>query len=744
MSVAGVRAWAAERTPLEWLALVAGVACFGGIGWDAALWVPELQLVLHLMAVGVIVGIALGAVSGRLEVPVTRIDLPLLALVAAFALATASAINVGMSLRALASIVGFGLMLPAALVAIRHRPSWVGAVTGGSVLLLAIPTLLVILSRRVDWVLAGGPGLPPLRLAGEGTPFGSIAVPPFVIWPAWALAGLIESPPWRRAIRLGLVGIGIPLTILSGSRSAWLAIALTAVVVGIPWAWQRRFRLRSVARPTPGGIAIGIGALVAIAAVVAVVVPRLQAVTSLVYRVSLWGDTLIAWSTDPMLGIGPGFMPIARQAAAPDYSFPVRQPHSHNLPLGVLGDAGIVGLVAALALAIALAWVAGPWRARTRTGWQAGVVLLGVGIAGLFEDITFEPNFNLLVIALVAVVLADAQAVRWTRLSLPGWRRPAAVLTAGVGGVVLGAAMITADAGAIAFRTGIDRAVEGRWDDASGWIARSTRIDPWHPAGFKALAVVQEAAFGAAHAHASAVRATELGPGDGPSWTNVALLCDRLGDADCAAVAAREATQRTGFGELDQLNAASVLESVDQPEAADDAYRRSLLSQRLTAFGEPWHRPLSIGDEQLGEDVGDVMDLNRLLAWWVLDEPIDPAALDDPAARALAHGILDEREEADAWVERAIEQRPEDPVAWQIATVLARHWGDAEAAAYYQRVGEVVAGSPYPPPDEATPIPSSSRDISVFRSYPRDELIGPAARLLVRPPMPWALEATLP
>jgi hypothetical protein len=38
MSLAGVRAWAAARSPLEWLALVAAVACFGGIGWDAALW----------------------------------------------------------------------------------------------------------------------------------------------------------------------------------------------------------------------------------------------------------------------------------------------------------------------------------------------------------------------------------------------------------------------------------------------------------------------------------------------------------------------------------------------------------------------------------------------------------------------------------------------------------------------------------------------------------------------------------
>jgi O-antigen ligase/tetratricopeptide (TPR) repeat protein len=744
MSLAGVRAWAAARSPLEWLALVAAVACFGGIGWDAALWEPRLQLVLHLMAVGVIVGIGIGAFSGRLEVPVTRIDLPLLALVAAFALATVSALNVGMSLRALASIVAFALMLPAALIAIRHRPSWVGVITGGSVLLLSIPTLLVLLSRRVEWLLAGGPGLPPLRLGAEGTPFGSVAVPPFVIWPAWALAGLIEAPAWRRGIRIGLVAVGIPLTILSGSRSAWLAIAATGLVIGVPWLWLRRRRLGSRLRPSAGGIALAIGGVVAGVAVLAVVIPRLQAVTSLVYRISLWRDTLLAWSSDPLLGIGPGFMPIARQAAAPDFSFPVRQPHSHNLPLGLLGDAGIVGLVAGLTLVVALAWVAGPWRARTRVGWQAGVVLLGIGIAGLFEDITFEPNFNLLAIALVAVVLADAGAVRWTRLPAVGWRRPVGAVIAGVSGVILAAAMITADAGAIAYRAGIDRAVEGRWADASTWLARATEIDPWHPAGPKALAVTREAAADDAGALAAAERATQLNPGDAASWTNVAILCAEGGRQSCAEAAAERATATSAFGEVDQLNAARLFDASGNLESADDAYRRSLLSQRLTVFGDPWPRRVTVGTDPLGEEVGDVEDLNRLLAWWRFDEPIDPALLADPSARALAHAILDERADAEAWIARAIDERPEDPVAWQVATVVYGHWGDAEAARQYQRIGEVVSGRPYPHPDAVPAIPAVTRDLAVFRDYPHDELIWPAERLLIQPPMPWALEATLP
>ena len=49
----------------------------------------------------------------------------------------------------------------------------------------------------------------------------------------------------------------------------------------------------------------------------AFITPRLTDVRSLVYRGYLWRDTLNAWSQDPAFGIGPGSMPLARQAAAP-------------------------------------------------------------------------------------------------------------------------------------------------------------------------------------------------------------------------------------------------------------------------------------------------------------------------------------------------------------------------------------------------------------------------------------------
>ena len=740
----GIRRWAAARSPIEWMALAAGVVCFGAVGWDPGLWDPRVQLVLHLLGAGAIVGTGLAAWSGRVELPVTRIDLPILALVAAFALATVFAANVGMSLRAMASIVGFGLMLPVALIAIRHHPSWVGTIAGASVLLLAVPTLVVLLARRVEWILVGAPGLPPLRLGGEGTPFGSVAVPPFVIWPAWALAGLIEDDRWRRVIRTGLVVVGVPLTILSGSRSAWLAIGLTAIVAGVPWLWNRRAAPRSRLRPTLGGLLVAVAGVVVAAAVLAVAVPRLLAVTSLLYRVGLWRDTLTAWATDPLLGIGPGFMPIARQAAAPDYTLPVRQPHSHNLPLGVLGDAGILGLVAGIAVVVTLAWVAGPWRSRTRIGRQAASVLLGMGVGGLFEDLTFEPNFNLLVIGLVAVALTDAGAVRWTRLPALGWRRAATAGVALATGAVLAAAMVTSDAGAIAYRTGIEGAAAGRWAEAAEWFERSVEIDPWHPAGPKALTVAADAAGDGETASQAALRATRLHPGDAHSWTNLAILCAADGDGACAAAAAERAAATSPFGDPDAYNAARILDALGRSAEADVAYRQSLRTHRLTAFAEPWPGPIDLGDDTTGEQLGDLGDLNRLLAAWSLGEPIVTDAIEDPAVRALAHAMLGETDEATASIDEAIEAQPDALITWEIATVLAAHRGDDEAAARAQRIGEVVRGGAFTARDAEPAVPSLTWDLATFRASPRDELVEAVDRLFTRPPFPWILEEVLP
>ena len=82
-----------------------------------------------------------------------------------------------------------------------------------------------------------------------------------MIWPAWALAGLIESPRWRRIVQTGLVLVGVPLTVLSGSRSAWLAMGVDHRAAAIPWAWRRRHDLLPAGGPDARSIGLGLLAL---------------------------------------------------------------------------------------------------------------------------------------------------------------------------------------------------------------------------------------------------------------------------------------------------------------------------------------------------------------------------------------------------------------------------------------------------------------------------------------------------
>ncbi len=739
---ASLRAWARRRSGAEWVALASALAVFGYVGWDSALWDARFQLLLHLFAIGAVLGLAVLAARGG-TLPRTRIDLPILALLAAFALATVSALNVGMSLRAMAAIVATTAMLPVAIVAVRARPTWVALVIGVPVLALSVPALLVLVARRIEWVLVGAPGLPPLRLPGEGTPFGSVAVPPFIILATWALTELVDEPRLRRWLRAGLLAVGVPLTVLSGSRSAWLAIGVALLVGFAPFAWRRRAGLGVPRRLSPRAIVIGLAVLAAAGVALLLAIPRLTAVTSLLYRGALWRDTLQAWSSDPLLGVGPGIMPYARQAAAADFSFPVRQPHSHNLPLGVLGDAGIVGLMAALLLVGTLLVVAGPWRSRSQAGRSAGAALIGLGVAGLFEDLTFLPNFNLLALTLVSVALLDAGAVRWVRpASAPPARRVAAWAgTAVIGAVTLGA-MVVADAGAIAYRAGIDSGEEERWATSSDWLERAFVIDPWHPAGPRALAVAADAAGRPHVARLAAEEAVRLNAGDATAWTNLALLCADDGDADCGERAARRAMATARYLAPELLNAALILEALGEPEMADEAYRLSLLTQPQTAFVVDWPRDLALGDGELPGISDPSWQLNLLLARWSAGESIDPAAYDDPAVRAFGHAMIGEREEAERWVARGVEQQPSDIRTWDIAIVLRSAWG--EATERETRIASVVRGNPFPSRDLEVRVPALVVDIGSFRMYPRDGFVRDATPLITRPPFPWTLERTLP
>jgi O-antigen ligase/tetratricopeptide (TPR) repeat protein len=724
----------------ELAAAGAGLAVLFYAGWDGAMWDPRYQLGLHLAAVAVFGGLLWVALSGG-ELPRTPLDIPILALLLAFAVACLSAWNPSLSARALAAIVGTALMLPALLLALRHRPDWTALVVTVPILALSLHAVAVLAWRRIEWLMAAGGGLPPVRLDHEGTIFGALAVPAFAVMGALPVALLIPQRRLRRAMLSALAVVAVPLTLLSGSRSAWLAVAVAGAVLVAPPALRRlRAGCSGLAararRLTPRDVALAVGTAVVLVAAVAFIAPRLTDARSLVYRGYLWRDTLAAWSQDTIFGIGPGSMPLARQAAAPPLSFPVRQPHSHDVPLGILGDAGLLGLAAALALLVTFVVVAGPWRTRSITGRASFAVLMGFAAAMTFEDLTFLPAFNLLVILLAAMALHDAGVVRWRTVP----RRVRLPLAAGatVAALALVAIMTVGDAAAIAYRTGTDAAGDGRWPDAYTALRRAWTLDPLNPAGPKGVAVAADRLELTDEARSAAEEAVRLSPGDGASWTNLAALCRAQGDRDCAREAADRAvaTATPQGGEL--VNAAEVYEWLGDGEAADRAYRLSMLTTYLTGLSHPWPRQVTIGEGQASELAADAEERNLLIARRLTGEPIRIDDYRGPMARALAAAMIGDQAAAEDEVRRGLARDRSSTAMWEVAALLGRHYGTDDGR--LERIADATRGQPVADPSQQ---PTLIYDIATFRAYPGDGLVADAVRLIPDRAWPWLLEPLL-
>jgi Flp pilus assembly protein TadD len=514
--------------------------------------------------------------------------------------------------------------------------------------------------------------------------------------------------------------------VLSGSRSAWIAIVAAAAVLGI----SRAGNLRSIGRPSRRQVAIVLGGLAVAAVAIAFVGSRLGDAGSFGYRTQLWDATLTVWRGDPWLGIGPGAMPYARQAVAP-----LLQPHSHDVPLGILGDAGVVGLLAALVVFALFAWVARPRADSTLAGRVAYAVLIGVAIGFLGEDLTFLPSFNLLLMLVAGVALLDARAVSW-RPARPRLRVAAPALLGVASLIVCG---LVADAAAISYRAGTDAAAARNWATAEQQFSLAVTLNPLQPTGPRAIAVAADWNGQPPLARQMAKRAVELNPGDATSWTNLAILCLAGNDRVCASDAADHALHASGGTGLALVNAALVYEDIGQPTKADAAYLASLQQRWQTALVVHWPRRLPMGGDVASEHGPPLSQLSVLLARRLQDEPLRPTAYTSAIIRAVAYAMSGDEASGRKAVAAATREARGDSITWDLVALLQRHWGDDDSVAL--RVGAVTRGGRLAV--RPATIVASIRDIAALRAVPADGLVSGAQRLLSPSPWPWVLEPLL-
>ena len=358
----------------------------------------------------------------------------------------------------------------------------------------------------------------------------------------------------------------------------------------------------------------------------------------------------------------------------------------------------------------------------------------------MFEDLTFVPGFNLIVILLGAVALLDAGAVEWVRLPRP---RRAAGFSAGIlVAVPLLIAMVVADAGAIEYRRGMDAAEDGLEAEAALRFAHAAEIDPWHPMPAAVAGQMLAGQGDLEGARASLEAAVELNPGDVRAWVNLAYVCLDLEEAACAAQAAVRAAATARHLDPTLINAALVLDALGDAASADEAYRRSLLTHPLTSFAVDWPRPVGAGNGIVDDAYGAAPELNDLLGRVSAEEAVDPTRYLLAPVRALAHAVLGEDEDADVWLATARRTLPELLLTWEVDLVLARHRGDPLDHA--ARIYAVVRKASVPGPNDPAAFRTRSIDLASFRTYPRDGFLARAEHLQVEPVYPWTLEALLP
>lgn len=479
-----------------------------------------------------------------------------------------------------------------------------------------------------------------------------------------------------RIPRLALLGFGVAVLLVaivaSQSRGPVLGLGLAGLVVGGGMAWRRKetFHLGlAAAVPVVGGV------LAALAFGPRGAFGRFRGLlaggdVSVLSRLDLWRDSLLAWKDAPVFGAGLGGWPTAHtlhERADHLYVFS----DAHNEAIQILVETGVVGFLAyalvATAVIIGLARALGsvPHDEGTAAGVGALVGVLGVAVQSLGDFPLHIPG-----VALPWALMAGVAQGSLTMPARPGAKGPVLAVAALAMGLCGAAA--AADAGFSGTR--LERLAERgqiwaatdrkagtaagilRWRAAARAETEAAPLDPWaHAAVAEAEAILARQAW----------KATGAQPvGESPE--------DRAFRAELAI--ARAQALRPRDPRLDLTLARSLL-VLGERSSAPDAYTARATALLVDAVARDGWR----ADEAfaLAADLPDAA-LGQIAA--------AATRLPRPRARvAYAHGkALERRGRLDAAAAAHAEAIAADGAyapALFAAAVLARGRGEDDAAA---------------------------------------------------------------
>jgi O-antigen ligase/tetratricopeptide (TPR) repeat protein len=486
------------------------------------------------------------------------------------------------------------------------------------------------------WQLVGRVALPPpLRPGLEGLTWGSpntVAIMVVLLLPP--VLAFFWTGASRRALVLGLLAAFTALTVLlSGSRGAWLGLAIAVGVTGLVWIalpsnrrWLRDRWPRSTGARLVLGL-VGVGIVVVGLLLAPLALSRLSGGGEQL-RADLAANALRQFATDPLSGTGPGTWVVQRipftEPPEQDYYIP----HAHNVFLQGLSEFGLVGLVAGIVLGIWLFWLIAdgmrdPDARRRRFGWAALFAATYYG-AHQLVDLYVGVPCTLFALAL-SVGYLDATARRSLTVGVLNGARAARSRAIATG------AFVVLVVGAFGFLG---------WSEANAL-----------PAG---QAVGEANALDWTAALRSARAAESADPGIPLYSFLVGLGAAHTGDAALAAASFERSARADGFPHA-WLNAAAVRLELGDVETARADLREALRIGRQQA-------PVDVAASELAARLGDVDQAVDLLSSAFLTAP---SLATDPTWELGAASAA----RRDAAVDLALERTPGD---WSIALQAGR------------------------------------------------------------------------
>jgi O-antigen ligase/tetratricopeptide (TPR) repeat protein len=553
------------------------------------------------------------------------------------------------------------------------------------------------------WGLLGEFRLPPFRPALLGMTWGSpsVVMTVLVLMTTAAIGGLGIATRARRVTVAALILVLVLAAFISGSRSGWLAIAGTLVVVGALALLDSRGRdLLARARGSRAArlAAIPIAIVLAVAALLLgpAMLTRLGSGDG--GRLEIWATALRMFEASPVAGFGPGSWMIRRVAFTEPGELDWYQPHAHSQYFQTAAELGIVGLFAGLVAFGAVAWLLlralrGDDSERRRWAWASvfGLTYLGLNV---FVDTHTIPTVALLLGLPIAVLDATSRE----GLGLPRsagraawWLRDAALVLLVLACAASLLQLVRTESAAIAHQQAVAAAEAGDWGDALAPALEAARADPEFGVYQLTAALALAAAGEWEQAEAAYRRVIQID--DLPTaWLGLARAQAALDRPRGEVEASLTEALRLGFQQAALVLAAGqVYDEVGAADEADDAYALVLTLAPSLAADAAWQAEL--GTERFARIVDAAFERAPGQAWDIALTSGDPEraralAADQPDAALKAHIIDAWSGDADALaaVYAAADATPLDATRLSLAARLAAHIGDDEAAMKYRRL----------------------------------------------------------